>query len=412
MKIVLATRGSNGDIIPYLNLAASLQKRGHKVTLNLPKVFEKYVIPYNIDYCLQDFEDLTGMVSEVGEDKKSFGVKRLLDWVKDSVNKQFEQLIPLVSDCDLFVSTNTEFSASSIAQYCQKPFVRTAFAPFLPGKRIPPPLQPYTKEDTVMVPLIWNLLNKPTNLMISGAVDKQRKRLGLKKVGNLTRHLVENAYNLLLYSPSLGATDSDWIWDWDICGYCFNDSFQYENHVYENLQGFIQKDNRPTIFFTFGSCFSKHGEQFVNKLSHITKKNNYKLIVGSGWSNMGNTLKQSEHLFVLKDTIPHSLIFPQCDAVIHHGGTGITHSVARQGKPQMLIPLILDQFYWGKRINDLKIGPPPVKINKISASTLENNVRSLVENEQYQENAYSVSQNMNRENATTRFCELIEKRFL
>ncbi|MDR0364854.1 MAG: glycosyltransferase [Bacteroidales bacterium] len=411
MKIVLATRGSNGDIIPYLNLADSLRKQGHEVILNLPKVFEKYVIPYNIEYCLQDFEDLNGMVSEVGEDKKSFGVKRLLDWVKDSINHQFDQLIPLVSDCDLFISTNTEFSASSIAEYCQKPFVRTAFAPFLPGKRIPPPLQPYTKEDTVMVPVIWTLLNRPTNLMMSGAINKRRKKLGMGKVENLTRHLVANAYNLLLYSPSLGATDSNWKWDWDICGYCFNDSFEYDNIIYENLLHFIEKDDRPTIFFTFGSCSSKHGEQFVNNLAHIIKKNDYKLIVGSGWSRLGDRLEENEHLFLMKETIPHNLVFPKCDAVVHHGGTGTTHSVARQGKPQMLFPLILDQFYWGKRINDLKIGPPPAKIGKISMNDLEKNVKSLIENKQYQQNAHSLSQSMKQENAAKKFGELIERRF-
>ena len=41
MKILLVTRGSQGDIYPYLTITSALIKRGHQVTLNLPQIFEK-----------------------------------------------------------------------------------------------------------------------------------------------------------------------------------------------------------------------------------------------------------------------------------------------------------------------------------------------------------------------------------
>ncbi|MCD7978426.1 MAG: glycosyltransferase [Tannerellaceae bacterium] len=41
MKIPLVTRGSQGDVYPYLSVAAELQKRGHAITLSLPQLFEK-----------------------------------------------------------------------------------------------------------------------------------------------------------------------------------------------------------------------------------------------------------------------------------------------------------------------------------------------------------------------------------
>jgi UDP:flavonoid glycosyltransferase YjiC (YdhE family) len=39
MKILLVTRGTQGDIFPYLRLAAELQNRGHEITLSLPPAF-------------------------------------------------------------------------------------------------------------------------------------------------------------------------------------------------------------------------------------------------------------------------------------------------------------------------------------------------------------------------------------
>ena len=70
-----------------------------------------------------------------------------------------------------------------------------------------------------------------------------------------------------------------------------------------------------------------------------------------------HTLANEKDVFLLTHTIPHSLRFPHCDAVMHHGGAGTTHSVARTGKPQVIMPLIIDQPYWTYRVQQLKIGP-------------------------------------------------------
>ena len=50
MKILLVTRGSQGDVLPYLAIASELIKRGHEVTINLPRIFEEQIKPYHINY--------------------------------------------------------------------------------------------------------------------------------------------------------------------------------------------------------------------------------------------------------------------------------------------------------------------------------------------------------------------------
>lgn len=131
MKILLVTRGSQGDIYPYLTIASALIKRGHQVTLNLPQIFEKEAKAYQLDYVLQDFDDIQGMVSKAGE--KSEGAKPYLKWMRDVIDVQFKQLIPLLKEHDILIATNSEFAAASVADYCQKPFIRTAFALLYPA---------------------------------------------------------------------------------------------------------------------------------------------------------------------------------------------------------------------------------------------------------------------------------------
>jgi hypothetical protein len=44
-------------------------------------------------------------------------------------------------------------------------------------------------------------------------------------------------------------------------------------------------------------------------------------------------------------------------AVIHHCGSGTLAACLQAGVPNMALPLKMDQFYWGRRIHELGVGP-------------------------------------------------------
>jgi len=48
--------------------------------------------------------------------------------------------------------------------------------------------------------------------------------------------------------------------------------------------------------------------------------------------------------------LPYDLVVPGCDAVIHHGGAGITYSAVRAGVPSLVIPHDYDQFDFAARV--------------------------------------------------------------
>jgi len=406
MKILLVTRGSQGDVYPYLAIASELKKRGHKVTLNLPKIFEKFAQKYQLEYVLQAQDDIEGMINEAAETSQKTGF--LLSWVRRAIDSQFEQLPALLDEHDILVSTNTEFASPSVAEYCEKPIIRTAFAPFIPGKNIPPPVIPFPKPHPIITPrVIWKMLNIGNNYMTKKTINKNRKKLGISPIKNAGYHAA-SFDNYLLFSRFLGSTDSEWQFPWNVGGYCFNDSFEYEQEAYEELMSFIQKDNKPVLFFTLGSCSSKLRDQFCEKLMNACKKLDYKLIVGSGWSKTGAHLQNDEYLYLMKNPIPHNLIFPACDAVLHHGGAGTTHSVARAGKPQIIIPLIADQHYWAYQVGLSKLGPSSIKIGKISEKLLQEKLHSLVTDSSFKQNAAEMGEKIRNENGIQNICDYIE----
>jgi UDP:flavonoid glycosyltransferase YjiC (YdhE family) len=143
-------------------------------------------------------------------------------------------------------------------------------------------------------------------------------------------------------------------------------------------------------------------------LFDICNQHNYKLLIYAGWWNSGAHLDKRDNLYRIEKPFPHRLFFPQCTAIIHHGGAGTTHSAARSGRPQMVVPLLLDQPYWGKRVKETGIGPGSVNIKKISHKELEQKILDLVNNADYKKNAESMGALIRSENGLHNMCRHIE----
>ena len=87
-----------------------------------------------------------------------------------------------------------------------------------------------------------------------------------------------------------------------------------------------------------------------------------------------------ENLFTtLPDSIlrigatPHDWLFPRTAAVIHHGGSGTTHSATRAGKPSVVVPFAGDQSFWADRLARLGIAQPArdgagLKVSNLAAA--------------------------------------------
>ena len=403
MKILLVTRGTQGDIYPYVRLASELKKRGHAVTLSLPRLFEREGRDSGVRCVFQASDDIAGMMADTPD------TKNLLDWTRRVIDSQFAELVPLLKEHDLLVAANTEFAAPSVAEYCGKPCVRTAYGPFMPSDTIPPPVFPWANPHPVFKPaLLWKLLNAGLNAMVKKAINKNRRALGMSAIKDQAEHAPEHADNYLLYSQYLGSCDSAWRYKWDIGGYCFNDTFPYDKTELQNLHAFIKKDSRPTIFFTLGSCNVKQRDRFAELLFDICTERGYKLAVSCGWWKVGARLENSDNLFRLESVIPHWFIFPHCDAIIHHGGVGTTHSAARSGRPQMIVPLILDQFYWAHRVHELGIGPGGISIKRATKRLLEQKVMDLIGNTAYKDKAASLAALVRSERGLENACRRIE----
>ncbi|XP_058091095.1 sterol 3-beta-glucosyltransferase UGT80B1 isoform X6 [Magnolia sinica] len=84
-----------------------------------------------------------------------------------------------------------------------------------------------------------------------------------------------------------------------------------------------------------------------------------------------------DDIFLLEEC-PHDWLFPQCAAVVHHGGAGTTATGLRAGCPTAVVPFFGDQFFWGDRIHAIGLGPAPIPISELSIEGLSNSIRFML----------------------------------
>jgi hypothetical protein len=72
---------------------------------------------------------------------------------------------------------------------------------------------------------------------------------------------------------------------------------------------------------------------------------------------------------IIGDT-PHDWLFPRTSLVIHHGGSGTTHSAARAGVPSVVLPFAADQFFWAEQLRQRSIAPATGSVHNVTGRHL------------------------------------------
>lgn len=58
---------------------------------------------------------------------------------------------------------------------------------------------------------------------------------------------------------------------------------------------------------------------------------------------------------IIMNPLFYSWLFPQVDAVLHHGGAGTTSASLRAGIPTLIKPWFGDQYFWASRVQRLGV---------------------------------------------------------
>ena len=99
---------------------------------------------------------------------------------------------------------------------------------------------------------------------------------------------------------------------------------------------------------------------------------------------------------MLINNVPHSKLFKKMAVIVHHGGAGTTHTATRAGKPQIIVPHMIDQYYWGERIRKLGLGYP-ARYSGLNGKTLLALIEKVIEDKDMAQNAAKMGQSLMQE---------------
>src|SRR5262249_14109830 len=77
-------------------------------------------------------------------------------------------------------------------------------------------------------------------------------------------------------------------------------------------------------------------------------------------------------------SIPFRWLFPRVAAVVHHGGLGTSHCAARAGVPQIAVPFMGDQYFWGNRLWQLGMAHRPLPRRSVTAAALASAIQTAL----------------------------------
>lgn len=388
MRVLLAAHGSRGDVYPMIAVAQRFLSAGHRVKMLTQRTFEAILVKRGIPGVFTS-EDARDEMTRLNEDAKS--VKKSIEWAQKSLEEEFALLTEPSRDADLMICTNNEFSVSSIAEARKIPAFRVAYLPSIPGDNVPP-IIPWQNMPEFLCRPTWKLINKGLDFMALNTANRERAALGLAPIRSLGRHFMKTFFNLFAMNDMLAPPHPSWPpGSYRYCGYGFEEQ-PYD--IPAELEAFLDA-GPPPIYVGFGSVSVKNPARFTETALEAAEIADCRLVMGRGWTCLGKD--EMPERAVLVDEVAHDHLFSRMAAICHHGGSGTTHRAARAGVPQFIMPIIVDQFFWGKRVHDLCVGPKSVAPKRLKPKKLAEVFTELVGNANYRENARRLATSISKD---------------
>lgn len=381
---------------PVIALCLTLQSAGHDVLLAAPPENRGWITSVGVS-----FEPLGDSFTAFAE--RHPDVHRLLTaspffgFLRAQARIQFRRFPVLVREADLAVGCSLAFGLPSVAEAFGVSYRYIAFCPQIFRSQAHPSLFVRNHRMTpALNRLSWKVDALADRLLFRPVIDRGRNTLGLDPIPCATLdHLLGNQ-PLLAADPELAPLPEDVKISVTRIGY---PRLAGGGRLSPSVAAFLE-EVPPPLFFGFGSMPYSDRRKILVQVTEAARQAGMRLIVS--WGREERIGKDC----LLVGPVDHGRLFPKTAMVIHHGGAGTTTTAARAGVPQILIPHILDQFYWARRIQDLGVGPAPLDRRRLSVQSLAARIRTVAADPRFRRRARQMADRMAAPEA---FADLLEK---
>ncbi len=341
-------------------------------------------------------ESMSTSLAEIARDASSANPSKVLQAVLDElftpyVDEMYEAALASAAESDVVIGGSSSWYAKAAALKTKKPFVVVDYYPVVPSRTVPPPgLANWGWLNSMR----WAALNVMLDMAFRKAPAEFFAKHGLPPIRHAVPDVVHSdVLNLHAASPTLCPQAPDWSSTHHVCGeFIVGDRLEVWRPS-QPLQTFLD-EGEPPVLFSLGS------------MEHMAPERARRLVDEAATASGVRSIVQSKHPTMAEGRdgdvyflpwAPHRRLLPLCRAMVHHGGAGTTHAALRAGKPSIVVPFIMEQQLWARRLAELGAAPPFESFWKTTPARLSEIVKRLVQSSEMSARAAQLGAKMNAE---------------
>lgn len=415
MKIMLVSVGTRGDMEPFLAIGEMLLQKGHQVICAFPEQYGHLVDGTGMAFASLGASYIALLESDAGRAAMGEGsglekfratltlARTQTDANKELVRNQYAHI---------------EREAPDRIVYNSKATVPVIWEAQNPGKSVLISALPYMHYVREHAHVMLNrdlgpFVNRLTySLADFGIVTTTMMSAGWLDIrDHVTRQQVSDVLRtgrvVYTISPSLFPRPDYWHDNMQVLGYHQRTSVSNWQPD-PTLEAWLERHKAErSLFITFGSMTNPAPEVRTRAIVDILQRNQIPAIINTAAGGLVQLEDYDSDLIHFVSRIPYDWILPRMYGVMHHGGSGTTHLGLKYGCASMIVPHIIDQFVWGKKIAALGAGPQEIKVSQLTTDALEPKILDLMRNPAYKAKAEQLADQMATESFTEDLYQMI-----
>lgn len=393
------TAGSRGDVAPYTGLGYGLMRAGHEVTLVSHACFAPLAASAGLGFHPLPVDPRAELASARGRTMQRSvtdvgKLAHLVGMARAAVGRMSDDLLQAAQTSDVvLVSSSLGPLGHTIAQGLGLPSMGVFLQPLAPTREFAPPLTGTRSWGATGNRLAGHAVNAAIDHIFAGAARELRSRLGLPPTGSYTaRGARERGWPVLHgFSPLVVPRPRDWRPGLDITGYWWpHDPQQAE--LPARLRDFLDS-GPPPVFVGLGSATVPEPERLSRAVVRALRAAGLRGVIQRGW---GGLHADGDDVITIDD-VPHSLLFPEMAAIVHHAGAGTTAAGLRAGVPAVPVPVQFDASFWASRLVAVGVAPRSIPLRALTSATLTAALREATGEPLHRRRAQALSERIRSE---------------
>jgi vancomycin aglycone glucosyltransferase len=420
MKVLLAPHGSRGDVQPQLVLGDELLRRGHRVTLAAPPNFRSDAETRGFRFVPvgQDIHEVLQANRAMTEKHPLVALPGQIRLLRENLVEQVEGIFAVTHDPDIVVAAGLSFAAKMVADQRRVPHVFCCYSlSAMLSAEHPPAVAPLFGLPRFANRALWSAIELTFELTLGNRLNQLRRVRGLSPDRG-SWQAIHASQVILAQDRVMGELPSDTPGN-NIHVPALvphpDKAAPLSNSLEQFLRGATSgpaspgpaspdpASASPVVYLGFGSMPTVDRAAIIRIAIELFEHHGARVILHSPYAEDAQA-KLPPGVFSVGNT-DHTSLFPRVDLIVHHGGAGTTAAALRSGVPQLIVPHIVDQFFHGRRIAELGVGPAPVPKPKLTTSAI---ARALQDRSKYRAKAQSLRSSLAAEGGAKQAADHLE----